>query len=58
VLFPILHNITIEEIRAHRASLAKIFARSTATHTIEEIADEIYEVIMIFNAQEKDIGEV
>ena len=46
VLFPILHNITIKEIRNHRASLANIFARSTTTHTIEEIADEIYEVIM------------
>ena len=46
VLFPILHNITIKEIRDHRASLANIFARSTTTHTIEEIADEIHEVIV------------
>ena len=57
VLFPILHNITIKEIRDHRASLANIFARSTTTHTIEEIADEIYEVILTFNAQEKSIDE-
>lgn len=49
VLFPILHNITIKEIKDHRASLANIFARSTTTHTIEEIADEIYEVIVMFN---------
>lgn len=55
VLFSILHNITIKEIRAHRASLANIFARSTTTHTIKEIADEIYEVIMDV---EKDVGEV
>ncbi len=50
VLFPIWHNITAEEIRSYRASLANIYARSTTTHTIEEIADEIYEVIMMFSA--------
>lgn len=46
VLFSIQHKITIEKIKSYRASLANIFARSTTTHTIEEIADEIYEVIM------------
>lgn len=55
VLFPIWHNITIKEIKSYRASLANIFARSTTTHTIKEIADEIYEVIMDV---EKDIGEM
>ncbi len=45
ILFPIWHNISVEELRAYRASLANIFARSTATHTIEEIAIEIHEII-------------
>lgn len=55
VLFPIWHKITLEEIKSYRASLANIFARQTAEDTIEEIADEIYKVIMDV---EKDIGEV
>ena len=46
ILFPILHNISVEELRAYRASLATIIARSTATHTTEEIAIEIHEIIL------------
>lgn len=46
ILFPIWHNISVEELKAYRASLANIFARSTATHTIEEIAIEIHEIIL------------
>lgn len=46
VLFPIWHNISVEEVRAYRASLANIIGRSTATHTIEEIAIEIHEIIL------------
>ena len=46
IIFPIWHNISVEELRAFRASLANIFARSTATHTIEEIAIEIHEIIL------------
>ncbi|MCY3575374.1 MAG: toll/interleukin-1 receptor domain-containing protein [Chloroflexi bacterium] len=46
ILFPILHNVSVNELRAHRASLANIFSRSTATHTVEEIAIEIHEVIL------------
>lgn len=46
ILFPILHNISAEELRAYRASLATIIARSTATYTIEEIAIEIHEIIL------------
>ena len=46
ILFPIWHNISVEELRAYRASLANIFARSTANHTIEEIATEIQEIIL------------
>ncbi len=57
VLFSILHNITPKKVKSYRVSLANIFARSTATYTIEEIADEIYEVIVMFNAQEKNIDE-
>ena len=52
VLFPILHNITVEEIRAFRASLANIYALSTATHTIEEIAHEIHDVVSSFDAED------
>ncbi|MCY4071682.1 MAG: toll/interleukin-1 receptor domain-containing protein [Chloroflexi bacterium] len=50
ILFPIWHNITGHEVRAYRASLANIVARSTATHNIEEIADEILAVIRIHYA--------
>lgn len=46
ILFPIWHNISVEEVRAYRASLANIIARSTATHTIEAIATEIQEIIL------------
>ena len=49
VLFPIWHKITESEVREYRASLAEIFGRSTATHTVEEIAHEIYEVISDFD---------
>lgn len=49
VLFPVWHKITEAEIREYRASLANIFARSTVTHTLKEIADEIYEVISDFD---------
>ncbi len=45
VMFPIWHNISVKEIRDFRASLANIFSRSTATHTVEEIAIEIYTVV-------------
>lgn len=50
ILFPIWHNITGHEVRAYRASLSNIVARSTATHNIEEIADEILAVIRIHYA--------
>lgn len=57
VLFPIWHNITVEEIRSYRASLANIFARSTKTYTVEEIADEIHEVIVALRMQEGRTGK-
>lgn len=45
VLLPIWHNITKNEVVAYSPSLADKLARSTATHTIEEIATEIAAVV-------------
>ena len=45
VLLPIWHNITKKEVIQYSPSLADKLARSTATHTIEEIAAEIIGVI-------------
>lgn len=45
VLLPIWHNITKQEVMDFSPSLADKVARSTATHTIEEIATEIAELI-------------
>jgi hypothetical protein len=45
VLLPIWHDITKQELIDYSPSLADKVARSTATHTVEEIATEIIEVI-------------
>jgi len=45
VLLPIWHNITKKEILDFSPSLADKVARSTSTHTVEEIADEIISLI-------------
>ena len=45
VLLPIWHNITKQQVVEYSPSLADKVARSTATHTIEEIAREIAELI-------------
>lgn len=45
ILLPIWHGVTKQEVMDYSASLADKVARSTATHTVEEIADEIAEVI-------------
>ncbi len=45
VLLPIWHNITKQEVVDFSPSLADKVARSTATHTIEEIAREIAELL-------------
>ena len=45
VLLPIWHNVTKREVMNHSPSLADRVARSTATHTVEEIAAEIVDVI-------------
>ena len=41
VLLPIWHNITKQEVIEYSPSLADKVARSTATHTVQEIAEEI-----------------
>lgn len=45
VLLPIWHNITKKEIIDYSPSLADKLARSTSTHTVEEIAEEIIALI-------------
>jgi hypothetical protein len=45
ILLPIWHNITKQQVVDFSPSLADKVARSTATHTVEEIANEIAEVI-------------
>lgn len=45
ILLPIWHNITKQQVVDFSPSLADKVARSTATHTIEEIAREIAELI-------------
>jgi hypothetical protein len=45
ILLPIWHEITKQELISYSPSLADKVARSTATHTVEEIAAEIIEVI-------------
>jgi hypothetical protein len=45
VLLPIWHNVTKQEVINYSPSLADKVARSTATHTVEEIAAEIADVI-------------
>lgn len=45
VLLPIWHNISKQEVIAFSPSLADKVARSTATHTVADIAHEIAELI-------------
>ena len=45
ILLPIWHNITKEQVVDFSPSLADKVARSTATHTVEEIATEIAELL-------------
>lgn len=52
IIFPVWHKITLQEIREFRVSLANIYGRSTATHTNEEIANEIQDVIAEFDLKE------
>lgn len=45
ILLPIWHNISKDEVVDYSPSLADKVARSTATHTVDEIATEIAELI-------------
>ncbi|TXH65373.1 MAG: DUF1883 domain-containing protein [Lysobacteraceae bacterium] len=45
ILLPIWHNITKQQVIDFSPSLADKVARSTATHTVEEIASEIADLI-------------
>jgi hypothetical protein len=45
ILLPIWHNVSKREVMGYSPSLADRLARSTATHTVEEIAAEIVDVI-------------
>lgn len=45
ILLPIWHNITKQQVVDYSPSLADKVARSTATHTIEEIAKEIADLL-------------
>ena len=45
ILLPIWHGITKQEVVDFSPSLADKVARSTATHTVEEIASEIAELL-------------
>lgn len=49
VLLPIWHNITKQQVVDFSPSLADKVARSTATHTIDEIAKEIAELLQSKN---------
>ena len=51
IIFPVWHNITLEEIWAYRAWLATIIGRRTDMYTIEEIADEIHDAILASYAE-------
>ena len=45
VLLPVWHNVTKHEVMEYSPSLADRVARSTETHTVEEISAEIVDVI-------------
>jgi hypothetical protein len=45
ILLPIWHNITKQQVIDFSPSLADKLARSTATHTVDEISTEIFELL-------------
>jgi hypothetical protein len=45
MLLPIWHNITKQQVMDFSPSLADKVARSTATHTVEEIAQELADLL-------------
>jgi hypothetical protein len=50
VLLPIWHNITKQQVMDFSSSIADKVARSTAVHTIDEIASEIADLLQSSNA--------
>lgn len=49
VLLPIWHNITKQQVMDFSSSIADKVARSTAVHTIDEIASEISDLLQSSN---------
>ncbi len=47
ILLPIWHNISKQEVQDYSPSLADKVARSTATHTVKEIAAEIADLLRV-----------
>lgn len=47
ILLPIWHNISKQEVQDYSPSLADKVARSTATHTVKEIATEIADLLRV-----------
>ena len=45
VLLPVWHNVSKAEVMRYSPSLADKLARNTSTHTVEEIAAEIADLI-------------
>jgi len=45
IILPIWHNITKQQVIEYSPSLADKLARSTTSHTVEEIAEEIIDII-------------
>lgn len=45
ILLPIWHNVTKQQVVDYSPSLADKVARSTATHTVQEIASEIHALL-------------
>ena len=45
-ILPVWHDVTKQEVISYSPSLADKVARSTATHTIEEIAQEILDAVL------------
>ena len=45
ILLPIWHNVSKQEVMRYSPSLADKLARNTATHTVEEIAAEIADIV-------------
>nr|WP_281492473.1 toll/interleukin-1 receptor domain-containing protein [Wohlfahrtiimonas chitiniclastica] len=52
VLLPIWHKLTKQDVIDFSPSLADKVARSTATHTVEEIANEIADLINSYKLKE------